>query len=51
MRFNTRGTLRGIRISKLAKILSLYRDCIDGKGGLKDIQCIAQIASRFVDLL
>ena len=25
-RFNTRGKLRGIRISRLAKIPSLYRD-------------------------
>ena len=57
-RFYTRGTLRGIRISRLAKIPTLYRDwlrslnyycdylsCIERKGGLKDIHAL------FVDLL
>ena len=60
-RFYTRGTLRGMRISRFAKIPTLYHDwrepwikkmvnylsCIEGKGGLKDIHYIAQI----VDLL
>ena len=28
-----------------------YFSCIEGKGDLKDFQCIAQYASLFVDLL
>ena len=58
----TRGTLRAISISPLAKIPTLYRNprirkrynylsCIEGKGGLKDIHCIAQNAMLFLDLL
>ena len=65
-RFYTRGTLRNISILRLAKIQTLFRDwlililikkrvnyfiCIEGKGSLKDIQCSAQNAALFVDLL
>ena len=49
-------------MSRLAKIPTLYRNwlinkrvdylsCIEVKGGLKDIHCIAQNAGFFVDLL
>ena len=61
----TTGTLRGISISRLAKIPTLYkiaeipelrkglhrRSCIEGKGGFKSIHCIAQNATLYVDLL
>ena len=64
-RFYTRRTFRGINISRLDKIPILYRgwprsliyksvnylSCIEGKGSLKDIQCSAQNAALFVDLL
>ena len=65
-RFYTRGTLTSIRISQLAKLITtLYRvgwdpwnkkkdnylSCIEGKGGGKDIHCVAQNAALFVDLL
>ena len=62
--FYTRGTLRIIRIPRLAKISTPYRDwnpwnkkrvnsksCMDGKGCGKDIQCITQNAALFVYLL
>ena len=54
-RLYIRGTLRGIRNSQLAKIPPLYNywlgikkrfyylSCMEGKGGLKDNHCIAQI--------
>ena len=64
-RFYTRGPLRGIRISLLAKIPTLDRDWLisldygRGKlfelhrmeGGFKDIPCFTQNAVLFVDLL
>ena len=63
-RFYNRETIRSIRISRLAKIPTLYRGrdpwiknrvnywcCIEGKGRLKDIHCSAQNAAVFVDLL
>ena len=60
-RFYSRGTLRGIRISRLANIPTLYHNClrsfikkgvnclscIEGKGGGKDIHCIAQNDALF----
>ena len=64
-RFYNRGTLRGIRISRWAKIPTLYRDWlrsfnrkrgnylsrIDGKEGLKVNHCIAQKNALFDSLL
>ena len=64
-RFYTKGTLRGVMISRLAKIPTLNHDrlssliikwvnflsCKEEKGGLKDIPCIAQNTVLFVDLL
>ena len=47
-RLNTRGTLRIIRIQRLADKSS---KCIEEKGGSKDIHCSAQKATLFVDLL
>ena len=51
-RFYTRGKLRGIRKFQVAKIPTFYGDWLfemhKGKGGVKDIHCIAVI---FVDLL
>jgi hypothetical protein len=61
-RFYTRGTLRSIRISRLAKIPTLYRDWLRSlkkeKGQLfelhrkddKVIHCSAQNAALFVDI-
>ena len=54
----TRGTLRSIRITQLAKITTLYPQskkrgnylsCIEGKRG--GILCSAQTTELFVDLL
>ena len=64
-RFYNRGIFRGIRIYRLSKITTLYRDwlrslnlekcflisCIEKKGGFEDIHCIAQNAALFVALL
>ena len=55
-RFYTRGILKSIRISRLAKILVLKLRkgliiCIEEKRGLKDFHCITQNAALFVDLL
>ena len=60
-RFYTRGTLRGIQISRLSFILNgwdplikksvNYLSCIEGKGCLKDIHCIAQNVDLSVSLL
>ena len=64
-RFYTRGTLRRIRIPRLAKIPTLYRNwlrslkqkrvhnlsCLKDKGGGKDIYCSEQNAMLFIDLL
>ena len=63
-RLYTRGTLRSIRIPRLAKIPTLCLDwlrslkkemgrflsCTDGMGGGKDNHCNAQDAALFVDL-
>ena len=55
----TRGTLRSISISRLTKIPTLYLDRLrniiilvayKGMGGFKDIHCIEQSATLFVDL-
>ena len=58
-RFHTRGTLRSISILRLTKIPNLYLDWLGtiiilvvykGMRGFKDIHCIEQSATLFVDL-